>query len=127
MHANREQLTEQLVVGSSSICSATFGELEAAINVIEAGADFGPVFEVAFSDRGGRCDVPHWGYVVDGEMIVGYAGGREERCVAGEVFYMAPGHTARTESGCTTVDFSPAAPMARFVADLQRFLEGQPG
>lgn len=124
MHAREEQLEAKLVVGGSAIRSATFGDMEAAINAVEAGADFAPVFEAAFAEHGGRCPVPHWGYVIEGELVVGYGEGREERYQAGEVFYMEPGHSARTERGVRTVDFSPAAPMSEFVTRLRTVLDG---
>ena len=92
------------------------------------------MLEVAFCDHGGRCLVPHWGSVIEGELVVGYGDGREERHQAGEVFYRpvrcspwSRGHTARTDTAVRTVGFSPGGPMAEFVARVSAVLERSGG
>lgn len=54
----------------------------------------------------GRCQSPHWGYVLDGRMTIRYADD-EETIDAGEVYYMEPGHNVTIEAGTTVVEFSP--------------------
>jgi cupin domain len=54
-----------------------------------------------------RCQCPHWGYVISGEMRYQYAD-HEEVYKAGDLFYMPPGHLpASAEAGCQWIDFSP--------------------
>ncbi|MDX5436975.1 MAG: hypothetical protein LPK03_07265 [Pontibacter sp.] len=53
-----------------------------------------------------RCQCPHWGYLLTGQMTVRYAD-HEEVIKAGEVYYMAPGHTLLVEAGTTLIEFSP--------------------
>jgi hypothetical protein len=53
-----------------------------------------------------RCQCPHWGYLIAGRMTVRYAD-HEEVVNAGEVYYMAPGHTMATEAGTVLIEFSP--------------------
>ena len=53
-----------------------------------------------------KCQCPHWGYLLTGRMTVRYAD-HEEVVKAGEVYYMAPGHTLLVEAGTTLIEFSP--------------------
>ena len=53
-----------------------------------------------------RCQCPHWGYMLAGRMIVRYPD-HEEVVSAGEVYYMAPGHTMAVEAGTVLIEFSP--------------------
>lgn len=53
-----------------------------------------------------RCQCPHWGYLLAGRMTVRYAD-HDEVVNAGEVYYMAPGHTMTAEAGTVLIEFSP--------------------
>jgi hypothetical protein len=53
-----------------------------------------------------RCQCPHWGYLLAGRMIVRYAD-HEDVVNAGDVYYMAPGHTMATDAGTVLIEFSP--------------------
>jgi hypothetical protein len=53
-----------------------------------------------------RCQCPHWGYLLAGRMIVRYAD-REDVVTAGDVYYMAPGHTMAADAGTVLIEFSP--------------------
>ena len=53
-----------------------------------------------------RCQCPHWGYLIAGRMTVRYAD-HEEVVGAGELYYMAPGHTMAADAGTVLVEFSP--------------------
>jgi hypothetical protein len=53
-----------------------------------------------------RCQCPHWGYLLAGRLTVRYAD-HEEVVEAGELYYMAPGHTMATEAGTVLIEFSP--------------------
>jgi hypothetical protein len=55
-----------------------------------------------------RCQCPHWGYVISGEVTFRYAD-HEETFAAGDAFYTPPGHVQVTnEPGLEFVMFSPA-------------------
>lgn len=41
------------------------------------------------------CQSPHWGYMIEGQMIVSYADGSEETVDGGDLFYWPPGHSVR--------------------------------
>ena len=55
---------------------------------------------------GDRCQVPRWGYVIAG-MITFRFSDREETYVAGDAYYVPPGHTPVHYAGAEIVEFSP--------------------
>jgi hypothetical protein len=56
-----------------------------------------------------QCQCPHWGYVLKGRLTYRVVGG-EEVFVAGDAFYLPPGHIPiQTEPGSEFVQFSPTA------------------
>ena len=58
-----------------------------------------------------RCQCPHWGYVISGELTFRY-GDREEIFGTGDAFYTPPGHVpVKHEPGTEVVLFSPAEEM----------------
>lgn len=80
------------------------GGMTVAFNEIPAGTDFSPLLQGLKNDS---CHCPHWGYVVDGEILIKYDNGTEERLVTGDVFYLPPGHTAIVIKDLKFLDFSP--------------------
>ncbi len=54
----------------------------------------------------GRCDRPHWGYVITGVLRVVYPD-HEEVVRAGDAYYVAPGHLGAVLHGAELVDFTP--------------------
>jgi hypothetical protein len=57
-----------------------------------------------------RCPVPRWGYVLAG-MITFRFPDREETYVAGDAYYVPPGHTPVHYAGAEIVEFSPTRPL----------------
>ncbi len=53
------------------------------------------------------CQSPHWGYLMEGEIIVTYKDGTHESVAAGDMFFWPPGHTVRVEKDAEVVLFSP--------------------
>ena len=67
-----------------------------------------------------RCQCPHWGYVLSGEVTFRYADG-EEKFVAGDAFYVPPGHVpVKHEPGTEFVMFSPTEELAITEAVMER-------
>ena len=81
-----------------------FGGMTVAFNEIPAGTDFSPLLQGL---KNNSCHCPHWGYVVEGELLVKYDNGTEETLSAGDVFYLPPGHTAIVGKDLKFLDFSP--------------------
>jgi hypothetical protein len=80
-------------------------DVDVVRGTLEPGADTTPMLEGLEDDL---CQVPHWGYVVDGTLHVRYVDGTEEVTEAGEAVYWPPGHTIYTEDeSAEFVLFSP--------------------
>ncbi len=72
-----------------------------------ADADVAAWFRGLPDDRG---PVPRWGYVLAG-MITFRFPDREETYVAGDAYYVPPGHTPVHYAGAEIVEFSPTEPL----------------
>ena len=81
-----------------------YGGMTVAFNEIPAGTDFTPLLQGL---QNNSCHCPHWGYVVEGELLVKYDNGIEEKLTTGDVFYLPPGHTAIVEKDLKFIDFNP--------------------
>jgi hypothetical protein len=81
-----------------------YGGMTVAFNEMPAGTDITPLLQGL---RNNSCQCPHWGYLLEGEIIMKYDDGTEERLTTGDVFYMQPGHTAIVEKDTKLIDFSP--------------------
>jgi hypothetical protein len=68
-----------------------------------ADADLAELFRGLPDDR---CQLPRWGYVLGG-MITFRFSDREETYIAGDAYYVPPGHTPVHYAGAEVVEFSP--------------------
>jgi hypothetical protein len=67
-----------------------------------------------------RCQCPHWGYVVNGEVTFRYAD-RDEVFEAGDAFYTPPGHIpVKYEPGTEVVQFSPSDELSKTEAVMMK-------
>jgi hypothetical protein len=82
-----------------------FGEMTVAFNEVPAGTDFRPFLHGL---KNNSCQCPHWGYIVEGEIIMTYDDGTSETLTKGDVFYMPPGHIGVIEKDLKMIDFSPS-------------------
>lgn len=82
-----------------------YGEIGAEYMEFAAGTDISPLLEGLPGDL---CASPHWGYVIEGRIVLTYGDGAEETTEGGELFYWRPHHTARAEADSRMVLFSPA-------------------
>jgi hypothetical protein len=53
-----------------------------------------------------RCQLPRWGYVLEGKVTFRLAD-REETYEVGDAYYVPPGHTPIHHEGAEIVEFSP--------------------
>lgn len=81
-----------------------WGGLAVDINNAPAGTNFRPLLEGLKNDH---CQVPHWGYVVKGAILIEYEDGTSDVFREGEAFYMRPGHTGEVVEDLLLVSFSP--------------------
>jgi hypothetical protein len=85
---------------------ATPGPLGAEYFSLGAGTDIAPLLEGL---EGDLCQAPHWGYLIEGDLVVSYADGSSDRCTTGDVFHWRAGHSVRVERDAEVILFSPAA------------------
>lgn len=69
-----------------------------------------------------NCSCPHWGYVVKGRKTFTFADHVEEY-VAGEAFYVGPGHTPAAVAGTEIVLFSPTEELKATAEALQQGIQ----
>lgn len=85
-----------------------FGVAEGAIGAeyfsLATGTDLAPLLAGLDHDA---CDAPHWGYVIQGEVVVSYTSGDTERCATGDVFHWPAGHSVRVDDDAELILFSP--------------------
>ena len=104
-----------------------WGGMAVDINRAPAGTDFSPLLEGLENDK---CQVPHWGYIIEGAVRIIYENGKEDLFSEGEAFFMKPGHTAIVEKDLYLVSFSPehgmhdlADHLDKKVAEMQKASE----
>jgi hypothetical protein len=66
-----------------------WGGMTVAFNEIPAGTDMSPLLQGL---KNNSCQCPHWGYILEGALLMKYDDGTEDNLSAGDVFYMQPGH-----------------------------------
>ncbi|MCW2855778.1 MAG: hypothetical protein JWR52_1393 [Marmoricola sp.] len=85
-----------------------FGEPEGTFSAeyfsLATGVDMAPLLEGLEDDL---CHAAHWGYVIDGEVVVTYGDGSTETCSSGAVFHWIAGHTVRVLRDAELILFSP--------------------
>ena len=118
MHAAKNELPVLVEAGAATVRGADWEGMRAAIVSVPAGTDFGPLLSGLPDDR---CPCPHWGYVVRGRLHIEHADG-EETLTAGDLFYLAPGHTGVAQEDTEFLEISPPALHQRFVENARRNL-----
>jgi len=86
-------------------------------------ADATPLFKGLPDDR---CQCPHWGYVIKGQLRYRFAD-RDEVYETGDAYYAPPGHIPVVEAGTDVVEFSPTEEYGKTVEVLQRNLAAMAG
>ena len=103
-----------------------WGGMTVAFNEIPAGTDMSPLLKGLKNDS---CQCPHWGYILEGELLMKYDDETEERLSAGDVFYMQPGHTAIANQDTKLIDFSPETELKEVMDHVAKKMAefGNPG
>ncbi len=84
---------------------AEAGEMTGAFIRIAKGTDVGPSL---VGLPGDRCPCPHWGYMIEGSLLMRTAEG-DKTYTSGEAFYWAAGHVPVAVEDSAYIDFSPTA------------------
>ena len=84
MKINKEKIPVMMESAGTKMRSLPgYGGMTVAFNEVPAGTDFSPLFEGL---KNNSCQCPHWGYIVEGELLLKYDDGKEEILTTGEVF-----------------------------------------
>lgn len=94
-----------------------YGGMTVAFNEVPAGTDLTPLLQGLPNNS---CHCAHWGYIVEGEMLVRYDNGTEERLTAGDVFYLPSGHTGVVEKDLKIIDFNPTREFSEVMDHLAK-------
>lgn len=81
-----------------------YGKIAGEYFSLGAGTDIAPLLQGLDHDA---CHAPHWGYMLEGELVVTFIGGRASTFVGGDMFYWPPGHSVRVIEDAEVVLFSP--------------------
>lgn len=105
--------------GAKARQSAEFGTADGVIGAeyfsLGAGTDIAPLLQGL---EGDLCQAPHWGYVLEGEVVVTFADGTTETCRGGDLYHWPAGHTVRVVDDAELVMFSPLAEHAHVIDHL---------
>lgn len=108
---------QQTDFGDASRCGMISGEYFS----LGAGTDISPLLQGL---EGDLCQVPHWGYLLQGEVTVTYADGTEEAVSGGDLFYWAPGHSVKVGSDAEVVLFSPQVEHSEVIEHMRKKMTG---
>jgi hypothetical protein len=84
--------------------AAGLGQMAGEYFSLATGTDLAPLLKGL---EGDLCQSPHWGYLLEGQVIVTYTDGTSETVAGGDLFYWPPGHTVRVEKDAELILFSP--------------------
>jgi hypothetical protein len=111
MHIPKEELPVKFAVPGAVARQVTdfgdatpYGRIAGEYFSLAAGTDISPLLRGLDNDS---CHSPHWGYVMEGQLVVSYDQQPEEACVRGDIFYWPPGHSVRVTDDAEVILFSP--------------------
>lgn len=106
MKINKKEIPTTMQTPDTTMRALTnYGGMTVCFNELPKGTDFTPLLQGLSNDS---CHCPHWGYVLEGEMLVTYDDGTKELLQENDVFYLPPGHTAIVQKDIRLIDFNPS-------------------
>ena len=114
--ANRDELPLQEIVPGYSTRLADWGGITVAFESAKTGQDASSLVKGLPDDR---CQAPHWGYLFTGRIVADY-GDRQETIVAGQAYYVAPGHKVIFEEDSDALEFTPTAELEKTFEAVRR-------
>lgn len=103
MRGSANDLPAVVDLDDGTIRQVDWGDMTVEIGSIRSTMDPAAFFQGLPDDR---CQCPHWGYVIKGQLRYRYAD-REEVYNAGDAYYAPPGHLPLLTEGTEYVEFSP--------------------
>ena len=116
MRASKKDLPKLMETGHSVISGAEWGDMMVGYYTYSKESDLTPSLKGLPSDM---CPCHHWGYVIKGQMTTKDKG-HEEIAKAGDVYYVAPGHTTIFAEGTEILDFSPKEEFRKLTEAVKR-------
>lgn len=116
---SKTSAAHQQDIGVGTAYDEVVGGYEIAFLDIREEQDLAPLLKGLPDDR---CPCPHWGYVIRGEVTFSFAD-RVERFVAGDAFYVEPGHSPAVAADTEWLVISPDEQVAEVNAVIQRNVE----
>lgn len=109
MHITKTDIPARLEApGATARQLPDFGVAEGTIGAeyfsLATGTDLAPLLAGLDGDA---CHAPHWGYVIQGKVVVTYTDGAAESCSTGDVFHWPAGHSVRVDDDAELILFSP--------------------
>jgi hypothetical protein len=114
--ANRDELPLQEIVPGYSTRLADWGGITVAFESAKTGQDASSLVKGLPDDR---CQAPHWGYLFTGRIVADY-GDRQETIVAGQAYYIAPGHKVIFEEDSDALEFTPTVELEKTFEVVRR-------
>lgn len=74
--------------------------------------------------EGDRCQCPHWGFVLRGEITVTDAAGKQETVRTNDLFYWPAGHNVKVTADAELIMFSPQREHTVVIDHLREKLQG---
>jgi hypothetical protein len=81
-----------------------YGKISGEYFMLAKGVDTTPLFQ-GLEDN--RCQCPHWGFVLKGQLTTTDASGDEETVSTNDLFYWPSGHNVRVDADAEIIMFSP--------------------
>jgi len=98
-----------------------YGAIAGEYFSLAAGTDIAPLLKGL---EGDLCQSPHWGYLIEGAIMVTYSDGSNESVNGGDLFYWPPGHTVAVSQNAEVILFSPQQEHCAVVEHLRKQLAG---
>ncbi len=98
-----------------------YGTISGEYFSLGAGTDIAPLLRGLEDDL---CHAPHWGYVLQGELVVTFADGTQELPVGGDLFYWPPGHTVSVGADAEVILFSPQREHSEVIDHMLKKMAG---
>jgi len=121
MRATKNDIPIMFEDGKSYSRDIEWGDMNVAWESWAAGLDATDMFKGLPDDR---CQCPHWGFVIKGQMRIKYAN-HEEIINAGDVYYLPPGHIPVMEQDTELIEFSPKGEYQKTMEVAQRNMSGK--
>jgi hypothetical protein len=116
MHSKLTDFPAVLDIPDGTIRLNEWGGMSIETGTIRNELDPSPFFKGLPDDR---CQCPHWGFVLKGQLTFNYAD-RSEVYRGGEAYYAEPGHLAVLGADTEYVEFSQADKYAETMAVIEK-------